>query len=66
LVQSTHALPDVPQLLLFAFEGEVTHLPVLSQQPVLQFAAPQVFAELPQEGATAKMKPSTVPSASAL
>ncbi len=62
LVQSTHAWPEVPQVVLLVFA--VTHLPAL-QQPVAQLDAPHVAGGL-QEGTTATMKPRAAPSASAL
>jgi hypothetical protein len=63
LVQSAHARPLVPHVVLLEFDGDVTHLPSVPQQP-LQFDGPQALP--PHDGTTAARKPMVAPSANAL
>jgi hypothetical protein len=58
-VQSTQALPWVPQTLSVLLAERAIQTPLALQQPP-QFCGPQALAE-PHEGAAAMKKPSTAP-----
>jgi hypothetical protein len=66
LVQSTHELPAVPQVVLLPLFGVFTHVPLLQQPEQLAELQPPPTLLLLHEGIIAARKPIAAPSARAL